>query len=310
MPLDARVRRFLDLVAATNPVGAASQSVGERRASLEQLMRLGGASPPVERVDELEVEGPSGALRLRLYTPFASTSPGAGIVYFHGGGFVAGSLDTHDRIGRSLANAAGCRVISVDYRLAPEHPFPAALEDAEAAVRQVHARAADFGLEAARIAVAGDSAGATLAAVICERLARLGERIVALQILLCPILDYAGQSESRRAFASGYLVDEGTLEHDLAHYLVDGVDPSDARVSPLRAENLGGLPPTLVHTAEFDPLRDEGQHYADRLAAAGTSVAYTCHAGMIHLFYGLGAVIPFAGTAFDLLGAQVRAALH
>jgi acetyl esterase len=158
--------------------------------------------------------------------------------------------------------------------------------------------------------VAGDSAGATLAAVICERLARLGERIVALQILLCPILDYAAQSESRRAFASGYLVDEGTLEHDLAHYLVDGVDPSDARVSPLRAENLGGLPPTLVHTAEFDPLRDEAQRYADRLAAAGTSVAYTCHAGMIHLFYGLGAVIPFARRAFDLLGAEVRAALR
>ncbi len=310
MPLDARVRRFLDLVAATNPAGSASQSVGERRASLEQLMRLGGALPPVERVDELRVEGPSGPLRLRLYIPFASPAPGAGIVYFHGGGLVAGSLDTHDRIARSLANAAGCRVISVDYRLAPEHSFPAALEDAEAAVRQVHARAADFGLEAARIAVAGDSAGATLVAVICERLARRGERIVALQILLCPILDYAGQSESRRAFASGYLVDEGTLEHDLAHYLVDGVDPSDARVSPLRAENLGGLPPTLVHTAEFDPLRDEGRCYADRLAAAGTSVAYTCHAGMIHLFYGLGAVIPYARTAFDLLGAQVRAALH
>jgi acetyl esterase len=308
MPLDPRVRRFLDLLAATNPASASDQSVDERRAGLVQLMRFGGSPDPVERVEDRSFDGPSGKLRVRLYAPAGSDRARYAIIYLHGGGLVAGSVETHDPIARSLARVAGCLVLSVDYRLAPEHRFPAALEDAEAAVRQIHERAHELGFEAGRLAVAGDSAGATLAAVVCQRLGP-GQSSVALQILLCPILDYAGRSESRASYASGYLVDEGTLAHDLSCYLVPGVDSADPRVSPLRAASLRGSPPAIIHTAEFDPLRDEGKSYADRLAAEGISVSYTCHPGMVHLFYGLGEVIPQARAAFDQLGEQIRAAL-
>jgi acetyl esterase len=199
--------------------------------------------------------------------------------------------------------------VSVDYRLAPEHRFPAALEDARAAVRHVGEHAADFGIDAARLGICGDSAGATLAAATCQAAARDGGPRLVLQLLMCPILDYSRITASKRELSSGYLVEQGTLDHDLMYYLPAGTEPSNPLVSPLLAENVSGLPRTLIHTAEFDPLRDEGRNYFERLTQAGNEVSYTCHPGMIHLFYGLGAVIPYARTAFEQIGSEIRAAL-
>ncbi len=310
MPLDLRARRFLDLLAATGPRSPLELTVHQRRKSLVDLTKFSGPPPSVAAVEESTVPGPEGPITIRVYTPNdAGDGPFPALVYFHGGGLVAGSLETHDGVSRALANATGCRTFSVDYRLAPEHRFPAAIADAYAATLHVSRQAGALGVDPDRVVVCGDSAGATLAAVICQMAASRGDMRVALQLLICPIMDYVGKTESRRTLAEGYLVDEGTLGHDLLHYLAPGTDPADPRVSPLRAGDLSGLPRTLVHTAEFDPLRDEGRAYADLLTKAGVETGYTCHPGMIHLFYALGAVIPYARTAYDMIGADVRAAL-
>lgn len=308
MPLDPRVQRFLNLLAAGNPPDARSATVEERRTGLVALMQFAAPPAALERVEDRTLPGPGGTLRARLYSPSnAAILPG--LIYFHGGGLVAGSLDTHDGIARTLSHCGAVRVVSVDYRLAPEHRFPAALEDARAALRHVLEHAAEFGIDAARLGVCGDSAGATLAAAICQSAARDGPARLALQLLLCPILDYSRVTASKRDLASGYLVDQATLDHDLMYYLPAGTAPSDPLVSPLQAEDLAHMPPTLIHTAEFDPLRDEGRIYFERLTQAGNQVSYTCHPGMIHLFYGLGAVIPYARTAFEQIGGEIRAAL-
>jgi acetyl esterase/lipase len=310
VPLDPRVKRFLDVLAAGNPPNALDTTVEERRLGLTELMKLAGPETAVARVEDRTLPGPAGALGVRIYTPLdAGSNSLPGLVYFHGGGLVAGTVATHDPIARALAASGACRVVSVEYRLAPEHPFPAALDDALAAVTYIGARAAEFGIDGSRLGVCGDSAGGTLAAATVQAAARIGTPRLALQLLICPILDYSRSTVSRRDLASGYLVDQATLDHDLLHYAPPGTDPANPRISPLRAENVAGLPPTLIHTAEFDPLRDEGRDYFERLARANSQVSYTCHPGMIHLFYGLGAVIPYARTAFEQIGGEIRAAL-
>ena len=308
MPLDPRVKRFLNVLAAGNPPDARTATVEERRAGLASLMGFAGPPIAMERIEDRTLPGPGGALRIRLYSP-SSDDQLPGLIYFHGGGFVAGSLETHDSIARALAQSGAVRVASVDYRLAPEHRFPAALEDALAAVRYISEHASEFGIDSARLSVCGDSAGATLAAATCQALARAGDPALRLQLLLCPILDYSRSTVSKRELSSGYLIDQATLDHDLKYYLPAGIEASDPRVSPLLAESVAGLPKTAIHTAEFDPLRDEGRNYFERLAQAGNEVSYTCHPGMIHLFYGLGAVIPYARAAFEQIGGEIRAAL-
>jgi acetyl esterase len=272
------------------------------------LMKFAGPEVAVERVEDRTLPGPGGALRIRLYSPVRVEILPA-LIYFHGGGLVAGTLDTHDSIARALAHAGAVRVLSVDYRLAPEHPFPAALEDAMAAVRYISQHAVDFGIDGTRLGICGDSAGATLATATCQAAARAGSPRLALQLLICPILDYSRSTPSKLALSSGYLVDQATLDHDLMHYVPQGTNPANPLISPLLAENVKGMPPTLIHTAEFDPLRDEGRNYFERLTQARNQVSYTCHPGMIHLFYGLGAVIPYARTAFEQIGGEIRAAL-
>ena len=310
MPLDPRVKRFLDVLAAGKPPSALDTSVEERRLGLMELMKLAGPAASVGGIEDRNVPGPAGPLAVRIYTPLAAPAPlMAGLVYFHGGGLVAGTIDTHDSIARALANSGACRVISVEYRLAPECPYPAALEDALAAMTHIGAHAADFGIDGARLGICGDSAGGTLAAATAQAVAKIGSPRLALQLLICPILDYSRITPSRRDLASGYLVDQATLDHDLLHYVPPGTDPANPRISPLRADDVAGLPRTLIHTAEFDPLRDEGRDYFERLARADSEVSYTCHPGMIHLFYGLGAVIPYARTAFEQIGGEIRAAL-
>jgi acetyl esterase len=312
MPLDPRAKRFLDRLAALSPPSVLALTVEERRSGLRQLLSFSGPGASIGRVEDRVLPGPGAApLTLRVYTPPADTSdaPLPALVYFHGGGLVAGSLDTHDPICRSLSNVTGCVLLSVDYRLAPEHPFPAAVEDGCQATVWIARHAQELGIDPARLGVCGDSAGATLAAVVCQTLTRSREVPLALQFLLCPIMDFGAVTASRRNYAAGYLVDQATLDHDLKHYLGPEGDPTDPRVSPLRAADVSDLPPTCIHTAEFDPLRDEGAAYADRLQLAGIKTTYRCHSGMIHLFYGMGALIPYAETAYQLMGSDIRSML-
>lgn len=311
MPLDPRAKRFLDTLAAMNPPSALSLTVAARREALAHLLGFSGAAESVAALEERTLPGPAGPLTLRCYTPreASQTQRLPGLIYLHGGGLVAGTLDTHDPIARALANASGCRILALGYRLGPEHPFPAALEDACAASEWIGAHAAALNLDAGRLGIAGDSAGATLAAVVAQWSVASARVRFAFQFLLCPIMDFVSESDSRRSLAEGYLVDRATLQHDLKHYLAGGADAADPRVSPLRAAELAGLPAALVHTAEFDPLRDEGREYAVRLEAAGVRTLYRCHPGMIHLFYGMGGLIPYAGAAYQLMGEDIRGLL-
>jgi acetyl esterase len=310
MPLDPRAERFLERLAALNPPSALALTVEERRSALRHLLTFSGTEEPIGRVEDRMLPGAAGALKARLYTPIdAPSTVLPGLIYFHGGGLVAGSLDTHDGICRSLANASGCRLVSVDYRLAPEHPFPAAVEDGYAAACWVGSHTEELHIDPDRLAIGGDSAGATLAAVVCQTAAAAQGVRLAMQFLLCPITDFGSDTESRRRFAAGYLLDRATLDHDLRHYAGPDGDPADPRISPLRAVNVRQLPPACIQTAEFDPVRDEGEAYAERLERAGVRTLYRCHSGMIHLFYGMGGLIPYAAAAYQAMGADIRSML-
>lgn len=310
MPLNPYAKRFLDILATASPVDASRLSVHERRDLFSKLMSLSTRNVPIGHIEDRALPGPEAPIRIRLYTPIeALIDRLPGVIYFHGGGLVAGSLDTHDSICRSLANETGCRLISVDYRLAPEHKFPAGIKDGYATIIWAIEHAAELGIDRDRIAVAGDSAGATLAAAVCQLVRQSQGLQLAAQLLLCPVTDFAAETESRSTFATGYLLDKAMIERDLELYLPAGADVKDPRISPLRAADLSGLPPACIHTAEFDPLRDEGRAYAVRLAHADVKVAHTCHPGMIHLFYAMASAIPYARTALKKIGADLRAAL-
>jgi acetyl esterase/lipase len=199
VPLDPRVKRFLDVLAAGKPPNALDTTVEERRLGLTELMKLAGPGVAVAGIEDRTLPGPAGPLAVRIYTPLAPAAPlMAGLVYFHGGGLVAGTVETHDGIARALANSGACRVVSVEYRLAPEHPYPAALDDALAAITHIGAHAADFGIDTARLGICGDSAGGTLAAATAQAVAKIGTPRLALQLLICPILDYSRITPSRR----------------------------------------------------------------------------------------------------------------
>jgi acetyl esterase/lipase len=310
MPLDPHAKRLLDMLAMTGSVDALCLSVNDRRDLFRKLMSLSASNVPIGGIEDRTLPGPGGPINIRVYTPIATLADRLpGLVYFHGGGLVAGSLDTHDSLCKTLANETGCRLISVDYRLAPEHKFPAAIMDGYTAAIWAVEHATELGIDRDRIAVAGDSAGATLAAIVCQLARRAQRAHLAAQLLLCPITDYAKESGSRSDFADGYLLDRAMMDRDREYYLPAGTDPTDPRISPLRASELSGLPPAYVHTAEFDPLLDEGRSYADKLARAGVKVNYTCHAGMIHLFFGMDSAIPYARTALKRIGSELRAGL-
>jgi acetyl esterase len=308
MPLDPLAKRFLTMMAAASPGSRERPTASERRQSLAKLMQFARAEAPRVTASDGVLPGPAGELRYRLYAP-EGEELAPGFVFFHGGGMVAGSIETHDRIAAALADATCCRLVSVDYRLAPEHKFPAAVEDAIAATEFVARNAASLGIDAERLVVGGDSAGATLAAVVCQHALRHAGPAISAQCLICPVLDFEETSPSREAFAENHLIDRVTLEADLADYLPDDADTADARISPLRAMTLKGLPTAIIHTAEFDPMRDEGNAYARKLLAAGVAVEHVCHDGMIHNFHAMGAVLPQARLVLSQIGEQVRRAV-
>ena len=287
MPLDPSAKRLLDMLAAAGGMADIAamtpQQMREGFRRLAQSVDIKGV--PVGKIAAGELPGPGGALPCRIYTPqHPAARPLPALVFFHGGGCVFGDLDTHDGLCRLLCAESGCAVISVGYRQAPEHRFPAAVEDSYAATQWVVEHAAELGLDAHRIAVGGDSAGGGLAAVVCQMAVTRGPRL-ALQMLFCPVLDMRAETPSRRALAEGYFLNQATIDWMLRHYCGADADLDDPRLSPLRASQFSGLPPAHIHTAEFDPLRDEGEAYAKLLQRAGIATHYDCHAGMIHYFY-------------------------
>ena len=308
MPLDPQVQAFLDQVTAMNLPPLNTMSVEEARQAAAALSEVHGAPEPVASVDNLAIPGPAGEIPVRVYTPEQS-GPLPVLVYFHGGGWVLGDLESHDALCRTLANAAGCVVASVEYRLAPEHKFPAAAEDAYAATRWAAENAAQIGGDPQRIAVGGDSAGGNLAAVAALMARDRGGPQLGFQLLIYPATDSACDTTSCRENAEGYLLTLQMMRWFWNHYLNSEADRVNAYAAPLRAPDVRGLPPALVLTAEFDPLRDEGEAYAARLRAAGVPVQLKRYDGMIHGFLGMGALIDRARTAIEEIAADLRTAL-
>lgn len=310
MPLDPLAKRLLTMMAAATAADRKRPTPDERRQALAKLMQFARADSGGVASEDRVLPGPAGEIAYRLYQPSTQArEPAPGFVFFHGGGLVAGSIDTHDRIAAALAHTTGCRLISVDYRLAPEHKFPAAVEDAIAATYYVLANAAALDIDARRVVVGGDSAGATLAAIVCQHAVQNAWPALAAQCLICPVLDFEETSPSRLEFAEDHLIDRTTLEADLADYLAGDADLADPRISPLRALHVAGLPPAIIHTAEYDPMRDEGNAYARKLLAAGVTVEHVCHDGMIHNFHAMGALLPQAQLVLSQIGEQVRRAV-
>jgi acetyl esterase/lipase len=306
MPIDRRAERLLAMLAAVGGGADAPQPPAARREALRALAAMADdASAPAASRD-CAIAGPAGAIALRIYAPHdAGPQQRPALMFFHGGGWVAGDLVTHDGFCRRLCAASGWRVIAVDYRRAPEHPFPAALDDAAAATRWAAANAAALGIDPARLAVGGDSVGAGIAVAVALAARDAGGPRLALQLLVCPILDVGRSGGSRAAFAEGHFISRAAFGRDIADY-APGVAADDPRLSPLRAASLAGLPPAIVHTAEFDPFRDEGEAYAARLAAAGVPARAHRHVGMIHYFYALARAIPAGAEAATLIGKQMR----
>ncbi|RSZ30317.1 alpha/beta hydrolase [Variovorax beijingensis] len=309
--LHPQARALLDFIEARGIPPTHTLSPAEARAFYrERRAATQPEAPPVAEVRELNADGPHGTIPVRLYRPLGST-PGAALpvlVYFHGGGWVIGDLDTHDVLCRSLANGAGCAVASIDYRMGPEHRFPAAVDDVLAATRWVRREAASLGLDAGRLAVGGDSAGGNLAAVAAIAARDAGDLPIAFQLLIYPATDMRRGHPSHQANGQGYLLTRDTMTYFHDHYIDDARHDVDWRASPLLHADLSGLPPALVLTAGYDPLRDEGMAYAEALTAAGNRAAYVCFERQIHGFITMGKVLDEADTAIALCCAALRRA--
>ena len=270
---------------------------------------VGGPKLAMARVEDLELPGPGGPIPMRFYTPPGAKEPMPLLVYYHGGGWVIGDLDTHDGVCRFLAANAGVLVLSVGYRLAPEHPFPAAVEDAFAAFTWASEQAVGLGADARQIAVGGDSAGGNLAAVVSVLARDAGGPDPAMQLLVYPVTDADDDRPSRRLFAEGFLLTKADMDYFEGHYLPQAGSAKDPRVSVLRTDDLSGLPPAYVVTAGFDPLRDEGEAYAARMREAGVRVALRRQPGLVHSFANLTAVSRTSRAAMLEVAGALRMGL-
>ncbi len=270
-------------------------------------------SPEVGEVRDLSCDGPRGPIPLRLYRPIGAkphpSKPLPVLVYYHGGGWTIGDLDTHDVLCRELCNGSGAAVVSVDYRMGPEHPFPAASDDCIAATYWVRTHAEGLGVDPSRLAVGGDSAGGNLAAVVAIAARDAGDLPIAFQLLIYPATDQRRAHASHTTNGTGYLLTRETIGYYHDNYFDAPSHDLDWRASPLLRDDLSRLPPSLVLTAGFDPLRDEGLDYADRLVAAGNRATYVCYERQIHGFITMGRVIDEAHSAVHLCAAELARAL-
>ncbi len=306
MALHPQCRAALDALAAARPRALEEQTPEEARAAraaaLPAVMEMAGPAETVFRVEDCAF----GNVPARLYRPSAEANLPV-LVYFHGGGWVLGDLDTVDRPCRALANRSGCAVVSVAYRLAPEHRFPAAVDDALAATGDIARRARELGFDAGRIGVGGDSAGANLAAAVTLRSRDAGWPPIAFQLLIYPVVDYDDNRPSLNEYSDGHLLTRSGLEWFWGHYVANAEQGRHVWASPLNAE-LAGLPPAFVITAECDPLRDQGEAYASKLKAAGVAVGVKSYPGAIHAFFQMGGVIDAGREAVDDAAGAIRRA--
>jgi acetyl esterase len=297
MPLDPQIQALLDK--GTGVPATHTLPVDVARTQYEARIALMAPPAKIAEVREESINGPGGPLRIRVYTP-SGTGPFPLLVFFHGSGFVLCSLDTHDGMCRNLCAGAGCIVASVDYRLAPEHKFPAGIDDCLQATRWAAAHAAELGVDPARIAVGGDSAGGNMAAVTALRIRDEGGPALCGQLLLYPVTDYhTPGTRSYEQNAEGYGLTRDTMKWFWDHYLSDPSEGAHPHASPLRARGLSRLPPALVITAEYDPLRDEGEYYSEKLNAAGVPATLSRYDGANHGFMFWVGVVDMSGAAMN-----------
>jgi acetyl esterase len=310
MALDPNMKQLLDQIAAIDAPPMWELTPAQARTTMDMMVGMMGAGEDVASVEDTSIDLGDRSLPVRIYRPESvGDGPAPTLVFFHGGGFVIGSLASHDRDCRALANRGECQVIAVDYRLAPEHPFPAAPQDAIASIEHIVARAAQLGVDVSHLAVGGDSAGGNLAAIVALHARDVGIPLK-LQLLIYPAVasldaEYASRTEN----AVGYMLDPEAIEWFTKAYYPDGV-PAEWRSAPMLAASHAGVAPALIITAEYDPLRDEGEHYAVVLEAAGVQAKATRYDGLIHGFFGMGALVPAANGAVDEAGAALHDALH
>ena len=267
-------------------------------------------APEIARIEDIAIPGPAGPIPARVYSSAPKTAaPRPVVAYFHGGGWVQGDLDTHHGLCARLAERSGAVVVAVDYRLAPEHKFPAAVDDCLAAYRWLRAHAAEVGGDGRRVAVAGDSAGGNLSAVVSQVTAEAGETAPTCQVLIYPGLDFSLETPSHRELEDGHVIPRERIQWYMQQYLRSDADHADPKASPMRAKNLANQPPAMIVTAGFDPLRDEGAAYAERLRAAGVEVVYREYPGQIHAFVSLTKAIPQGMACTMEIGDYLRARL-
>lgn len=302
MPLHPQAQELLDtLTSAPTPLNRMPPA--DARAAYDRFIEPRNYHPvPVERVEDREIDGPHGPISMRIFWPTgAPEGPLPVFIFYHGGGFVLGSVESREPQCRKIANEAGCIVVAPRYRLAPEHKFPAAHDDAWAAAQWVAANAAALGGDPARLAIGGDSAGGNLAAVVSRQAHETGDFSFVLQVLVYPTTDFFFTLDlpSYALLDEAYFLTRQQIAWYHEQFLPDGVDRGDLRLGPALAKDFGGLPPALIVTAEFDPLRDDGKHYGELLSAAGVPVEHTCYDGMIHGFFHYGKTIDAATAALN-----------
>jgi acetyl esterase len=308
MPLQPQAKALLDVInQGPTPDFSTLEAPAVRELFDNMALAPAGGPEPVDRVEDRTIPGPAGDIPVRVYAP-DSNGPLPLLAFFHGGGFVIGSIETHDGTCRSLANGAGCCVVSVDYRLAPEHPFPAAPEDCYAVTCWLSEHGAELGGDPTRLAVAGDSAGGNLAAVVALLCRDRGGPQLAHQLLVYPVIDHAFDTASYAENAEGYMLTTEMMKWFWEQYLEGPEAGRDPLASPIQADSHADLAPASVLTAEFDPLRDEGEAYAARLIAAGVPTKLVRYNGLFHGFFGMNALIDDAQSAVDQANADLRAA--
>ncbi len=308
MATHPQVQVLLDMMLQMGGADLTDLPLTEARAMFKALSSM-EQGEEVDRVDDRHIPGVDGDIPIRVYTPYAAVGQAHGVLlWFHGGGWVIGDLDTADATCRALANRAGCVVVSVDYRLAPEHQAPAALDDCMTALAWTVENFELLGVDASKVAVGGDSAGGNLAALVCQRVRAEFGPDIDFQLLVYPAADLTLSHPSIEENAEGFFLTKAAIEWFVAHYLADA-DPKDPRVSPLYADVVAGLPPALVITAELDPLRDEGEAYAARLHEAGVPTQLIRYGGQIHGFMSMPGMLDDAKDALARAGAALRAAL-
>ena len=308
MPLHPQCKGFLDMLAAAGGPGLNELPLDEARKVPYQMIELGGPEEPVAQVDTRVIGGPV-QIPVRVYRPSLATDLPV-LMFFHGGGFVICNLDTHDRACRALANASGCVVVSVDYRLAPEHKFPAAAEDAYSATCYVAEHAAEFGIDPSRIAVGGDSAGGNLATVVALMARDRGGPALKFQLLIYPATDFTEHvTQSERDYGHGHFLDTELMDWFADQYFATQADRQLPYGSPSKASDVQRLPPAMIITGECDPLRDQGEAYAEKLRSAGVPVVLKRYDGMIHPFVSLAGIVDAGRDAIREAAAAVRQAL-